>query len=199
MSLSRSISWPTPGEGRSGDSGGSRSGDAADGAAAEAAAAGFDDSEESAEAALARMTDGDGLGGVSMEKLMAMIKAVAAARLVRKDKVPSRIIRGAPPARDPRRTLPLTRAGAGLYLGSIGAAFTREVLEELGITHVLCAAANIKPRCVERGGGGRGSAPTRPAARRHTDAFQYMTLDVLDSPTALINKHFERSFEFIDK
>jgi uncharacterized membrane protein YeaQ/YmgE (transglycosylase-associated protein family) len=33
-----------------------------------------------------------------------------------------------------------------LLLGSIGAAYNKEVLTELGVTHILTCAANIRPR-----------------------------------------------------
>lgn len=33
-----------------------------------------------------------------------------------------------------------------LYLGGIGTAYNKETMNEIGITHILTCAANIKPR-----------------------------------------------------
>lgn len=33
-----------------------------------------------------------------------------------------------------------------LYLGGIGTAYNKEAMDEIGITHILTCAANIKPR-----------------------------------------------------
>lgn len=64
---------------------------------------------------------------MSVEDLYRLFKAVSTAKLVRTD-------------REPAQVLP------GLYLGSIGAAFSLDVLKEHGITHVLCVASGIAPR-----------------------------------------------------
>jgi hypothetical protein len=49
-----------------------------------------------------------------------------------------------------------------LFIGSIGAAYNQKSLQDLGITHILCTAAGIKPRF-----------PTE---------FTYKMLECLDSP-----------------
>ena len=61
------------------------------------------------------------------EKLYAAIKALTAMKLTKEDSVPGAIFED-------------------LYIGSIGAAYNKKALEEIGITHILTCAANIKPR-----------------------------------------------------
>ena len=62
-----------------------------------------------------------------MEMLMIALKAMTAMRLTREDKVPSEII-------------------PGVYLGSVGCAYSHSSLEEHKITHILTCADKIKPR-----------------------------------------------------
>ena len=59
--------------------------------------------------------------------LMIAIKAMTAMKLTREDKVPSEIV-------------------PGVYLGSVGCAFSNSSLKEHGITHILTCADKIKPR-----------------------------------------------------
>ena len=67
----------------------------------------------------------------------------------------------------------------GLYLGSIGTALSKEVMQELKITHILTAAGNLKP-----------SWP------KH---FEYYCLPLLDTPTENIARHFKAVNTFIDE
>lgn len=50
----------------------------------------------------------------------------------------------------------------GVYLGSIGAAHSKEVLQQLGVTHILTVAAGFAPK--------------------HPDDFTYCLVDVMDRP-----------------
>jgi hypothetical protein len=49
-----------------------------------------------------------------------------------------------------------------LYIGSIGAAYNKDMLKKIGITHILTCAANLKPR--------------------FESDFKYELLNCLDSP-----------------
>jgi len=98
---------------------------------------------------------------------MMVLKAVAAMKLTRGDKIPAcTVVRG---AEDPTK-LELSTPGLKLdeykngflYQGSIGAAFNKEALDEAGITHILTCASKISPR--------------------YPDNFKYKILDLLDSP-----------------
>lgn len=60
-------------------------------------------------------------------KVFEVIKALTAMKLSKEDSVPGEVL-------------------PGLYLGSIGCAYNKKALEQLGITHILTCAANIKPR-----------------------------------------------------
>ena len=64
---------------------------------------------------------------VQAEKLYEVMKALTAMKLTKEDKQPGEVI-------------------PNLFLGSIGAAYNKEVLTEIGITHILTCAANIRPR-----------------------------------------------------
>ena len=72
-----------------------------------------------------------------------LVKAMAAVKKKQEDKVPSEIL--------PR-----------IFLGSIGAAMSKDVLIEKNITHILVCAANLKPA--------------------FPDDFEYCVLKVLDRP-----------------
>ena len=61
------------------------------------------------------------------DKLYAVVKALTAMKLTKEDSNPGKVF-------------------DQLYLGSIGAAYNKKVLDEIGITHILTVAANIKPR-----------------------------------------------------
>jgi len=61
------------------------------------------------------------------EKLYQVVKALTAMKLTKEDPMPGAVF-------------------PDLFIGSIGAAYNKKVLQELGITHILTCAANIKPR-----------------------------------------------------
>jgi uncharacterized membrane protein YeaQ/YmgE (transglycosylase-associated protein family) len=64
---------------------------------------------------------------VQQQKLYEVMKALTAMKLTKEDKSPGAVF-------------------PDIYIGSIGAAYNKEVLSELGITHILTCAANIRPR-----------------------------------------------------
>ena len=64
---------------------------------------------------------------VKAEKLYEVMKALTAMKLTKEDKMPGAVF-------------------PDLLLGSIGCAYNKEVLNEIGITHILTCAAKIKPR-----------------------------------------------------
>lgn len=66
----------------------------------------------------------------------------------------------------------------GLYLGSIGAAMSKETLTRLGISHVLTVADNI--------------TPLFPAL------FTYRVLAILDTETSNLTEVLDETYEFID-
>eukprot|EP00331_Platyophrya_macrostoma_P034939 CAMPEP_0176444530 /NCGR_PEP_ID=MMETSP0127-20121128/23118_1 /TAXON_ID=938130 /ORGANISM="Platyophrya macrostoma, Strain WH" /LENGTH=172 /DNA_ID=CAMNT_0017830057 /DNA_START=11 /DNA_END=525 /DNA_ORIENTATION=- len=65
-----------------------------------------------------------------------------------------------------------------LYIGSIGAALNKKLLNELGITHILCTADNVKPAFGKD--------------------FVYKTVSIFDGPDTDIKAHFEECASFID-
>ena len=65
-----------------------------------------------------------------------------------------------------------------LFLGSIGAALSRNTLKGLGITHVLTVGAGLKALW--------------------EDDFSYKLLAVMDDSNADISQFFEESYEFIE-
>lgn len=65
----------------------------------------------------------------------------------------------------------------GLYIGSIGAASNLEELTKANITHIVCAARGIK--------------------HYYEDKFKYLHIDLLDSESEDIKKHFKESADFI--
>ncbi|CAD6206175.1 unnamed protein product [Miscanthus lutarioriparius] len=67
----------------------------------------------------------------------------------------------------------------GLYLGSVGAAFNKEALKSLNITHILIVARSLDP--------------VFPAE------FNYKKIEVLDSPDTDLLKHSDECFSFIDE
>ena len=75
------------------------------------------------------------------------MKALTALKLAKEDSVPAKVF-------------------PDLFLGSVGAAYNKKVLKEIGITHILTCAANIKPR--------------------YPDDFKYEILNCLDSPNQSI-------------
>lgn len=78
------------------------------------------------------------------ERAMQVVLALSAKKLARDDGFPGRVYED-------------------IYVGSIGCAFESEDMQDLGITHILCCAAKIKPR--------------------FPDDFKYLCLNALDSPS----------------
>jgi hypothetical protein len=66
-----------------------------------------------------------------------------------------------------------------LYIGSFAAADNKETLVNHGITHIIVAASSLKKKFI--------------------DSFNYMHLDILDSPEVPIRKHFEDTGLFIEE
>lgn len=64
-----------------------------------------------------------------------------------------------------------------MYLGSIGAAHNKASLEAAGITHVLTVAGGFAPR--------------------FPDDYTYCLVDVADSPSEPLHRHFDRCLKFI--
>ena len=64
-----------------------------------------------------------------------------------------------------------------LYVGGVGTAYNKEVLKELGITHILTVANKIQPR--------------------FKDDFVYKIITAIDKPDYDIAQHFEESNEYI--
>jgi hypothetical protein len=65
----------------------------------------------------------------------------------------------------------------GFYLGSIGAALNRKILEEHKIQHILCCCDGIK--------------------EAYPKLFTYKTLKLLDIPTEDISRYFEEAADYI--
>lgn len=66
-----------------------------------------------------------------------------------------------------------------LFQGSIGAAYNKQSLEAHGITHILTCASNINPR--------------------FPNDFTYKVLELLDTPTQNIVKHFKEADDWIEE
>ena len=64
---------------------------------------------------------------VQQQKLYEVMKALTAMKLTKEDSIPGAVF-------------------PDLLLGSIGTAYNKEVLTELGVTHILTCASNIRPR-----------------------------------------------------
>jgi len=99
------------------------------------------------------------LNGKLMEKLFLQFKILAALRHKQKDAKPVQIMQG-------------------LFIGSIGAALSKEALQESQISHVLICANSLKPA--------------------FPNDFVYKSLPLNDSPSQDIKQYFEESVEFID-
>lgn len=67
---------------------------------------------------------------VDQDKVYQVMKALTAMKLVKEDGVPAQVF-------------------PDIFLGSVGAAYNKEGLKQVGITHILTCAANIKPRFPE--------------------------------------------------
>ena len=66
-----------------------------------------------------------------------------------------------------------------IYLGSYTPAMDLDSLELRGITHILCAGSFMRPA--------------------FPDDFQYLTVDVHDSPDQDISQFFDEAYDFIEK
>ena len=66
-----------------------------------------------------------------------------------------------------------------LFLGSIGAAYNKESLQKLGITHILTCAMGIKPR--------------------FPDDFKYEILNCLDSPNQNVLQYVDQANQFLNE
>lgn len=95
---------------------------------------------------------------VDHDKVYQVMKALTAMKLVKEDGVPGAVF-------------------PDIFIGSVGAAYNKENLTKLGVTHILTCAANIKPRF-----------PTD---------FKYEVLNCLDSPQQSILTHVEKANRFI--
>lgn len=67
---------------------------------------------------------------IDQDKVYQVMKALTAMKLVKEDGIPAAVF-------------------PDIFLGSVGAAYNKPGLTELGITHILTCAANIKPRFPE--------------------------------------------------
>lgn len=88
------------------------------------------------------------------------MKALTAMKLTKEDPIPGEVY-------------------PDLFLGSIGAAYNKKTLQDIGITHILTCAANIKPR--------------------FPNDFKYHCLNCLDSPNQNLVKFFEEATQFIEE
>ena len=66
----------------------------------------------------------------------------------------------------------------GLFIGTVGAAMNYKKLKGIGITHIVCAAMNIKEYFPKH--------------------FKYLTVKLLDSETENIKKYFDQTGKFIN-
>jgi len=98
------------------------------------------------------------LDPVKMKNLMAHVKAVMGMQYMRSDGVPAEVL-------------------PGFYLGSIGAAFNRKILQEQSVGHILCCCDDVKE-----------AYPT---------VFKYRMLKLLDKPDEDITRYFDETGEYI--
>ncbi|OAE34603.1 hypothetical protein AXG93_167s1140 [Marchantia polymorpha subsp. ruderalis] len=94
------------------------------------------------------------------QKMAKILRAFLLAKYLRNDSVPCELEKG-------------------LYLGSIGAAFNKGLLQNLNITHILAVAGGVDmpfPEC-----------------------FKYLRIEVLDSADVDLAQHFTECFSFIDE
>jgi len=94
-----------------------------------------------------------------MRDVINEIKIMMALKYKKTDSVPNKIIEG-------------------LYLGSIGSACSRDILKEIGITHILCVAKGLKACWKED--------------------FTYKLLPLLDTEEEDIFQHFLECINFIN-
>ncbi|MQM19267.1 hypothetical protein Taro_052267 [Colocasia esculenta] len=72
-----------------------------------------------------------------------------------------------------------TPAAHGLFLGSVGAAYNKDALKALNVTHILIVAKSLEPA--------------------YPNDFIYKKIEVLDSPDVNLEQHFDECIEFIDE
>mmetsp|Transcript_42092 Transcript_42092/g.51060 ORF Transcript_42092/g.51060 Transcript_42092/m.51060 type:complete len:208 (-) Transcript_42092:292-915(-) len=115
------------------------------------------------------MVTSDGMERSKEEKEMSKEKVVEIAKMLKAYSAMKALKNDSKPA----------RIADGIYLGSIGAASSKDTLKALSITHILCVASAIQPKFPED--------------------FNYKTVAVLDSPTVELSEYFEECFEYINK
>jgi protein phosphatase slingshot len=98
------------------------------------------------------------LDPAKMKNLMTHIKAIMGMQYMRNDGVPAEIL-------------------PGFYLGSIGAAFNRKVLQEASVGHILCCCDNVK--------------------EAFPNVFKYRMLKLLDRADEDITRYFDETAEYI--
>lgn len=97
--------------------------------------------------------------GEIVNSLMKQIRMFLALKYCKTDNIPSEVV-------------------PGLFIGSIGAAMSKNKLIEFGITHILCVADNINPIFPKD--------------------FTYKIVKILDSPEVKITDHLDECFDYID-
>jgi len=95
---------------------------------------------------------------VKVKNLMTHIKAMMGMQYMRTDGVAAEIL-------------------PGFYLGSIGAAFNRKILQEQNVGHILCCCDNVK--------------------EAFPNVFKYRMLKLLDKPDEDITRYFDETAEYI--
>jgi len=98
--------------------------------------------------------------GERVRKILSLVKCLLTAKKVKSDSEPSEVV-------------------PDVFLGSIGAAHNREVLQRLNITHVLTVAGGFEPK--------------------FPSEFTYECVDVKDVPEERLCVHFDRCLKFIAK
>ncbi|XP_078438874.1 dual specificity protein phosphatase 1-like [Wolffia australiana] len=93
-------------------------------------------------------------------KMDALLRGLYAAQYAKRDETPCQI-------------------EEGLFLGSVGAAFNRDELKSLNVTHILTVAKSLKPA--------------------YPEDFVYRKVEVLDNPYTDLSRYFDACIEFIDK
>ena len=93
-----------------------------------------------------------------VNRVMKQIRMFLALKYCKTDNVPSEVL-------------------PGLFIGSIGAAMSKNKLIELGITHILCVADSINPI--------------------FPNDFTYKVVKILDSPEVKITDHLSECFNYI--
>eukprot|EP00249_Psilotum_nudum_P014886 c25051_g1_i1 orf=467-1063(-) len=102
----------------------------------------------------------ESMDSIYKERMADFLRAFLLAKYVKNDNVPCEI-------------------EEGLYLGSIGAAYNKDVLQSLRISHILSVANSV-------------DIP-------YPDDFVYKQIEVRDSADVNLEGHFEECFAFIDE